>query len=62
MTAKRKFWLAGLTLAIIGVVLARVVSSYFEHPVIKVALYGVGIILAFSGIGLIMFGIRKNLK
>ncbi len=62
MSAKRKFWLAGLVLAGIGVVLARVVSQRLDQPLPKLVMFGLGSILAFAGLGVIMFGIRKNLK
>ncbi len=62
MSAKRKFWLAGLVLAGIGVVLARVVAERYVEPIPKLALFGAGTLLAFAGLALIMVGIKKGLK
>lgn len=60
MSAKRKFWLVGLALVAIGVVLARVVFKLYDQNVLKLAIYGSGIILAIIGLGIIMYGIRKS--
>ncbi|MDO8569099.1 MAG: hypothetical protein Q7R57_10375 [Dehalococcoidales bacterium] len=62
MSSKRKFWLAGIVLAGAGVVLARVVSSRFNQPLVEVVLYGVGILLALAGLGIIMYAIKKGLE
>ena len=62
MSAKRRFWLAGLVLAGIGVVLARVASQQFDQAVPRLATYGLGTLLAFAGLGVIMYGISKSLK
>lgn len=62
MTIKNKFWLAGLLLAALGVAIARLVSPYFTQPVAVLVLYGVGILLAFAGLGLIMYGMKKNAR
>jgi protein-S-isoprenylcysteine O-methyltransferase Ste14 len=60
MSDKRKFWLIGLALAGIGVVLARVVSLQFDQPGLKVTLYIAGVLLAFAGLGVIMYAMRKH--
>ncbi len=60
MSAKRKFWLAGLVLAGIGAVLARVISQQYEQPGLRLTLYGLGALLAFAGLGVIMYAMRKN--
>ena len=59
--AGKKYWLIGIILAVIGVVLARVVSQRFDQPVLQLVLYAVGIVLALGGAGVIMYGIRKGL-
>ena len=62
MSAKAKFWLAGLLLAAIGVVLARVVAQQYSDPVPKLVIFGVGTILALGGLAVIMVGINRGLK
>jgi hypothetical protein len=58
----RRYWLIGIILAAIGVVLARVVSQRFDQPTVQLALYAIGIVLALGGVGVIMYGIRKGLQ
>ncbi len=62
MSAKAKFWLAGLLLAAIGVVMARVVAQQYSDPVVKLVIFGVGTILAIGGLAVIMVGINRGLK
>ena len=60
MGAKRKFWIIGIALAIIGLVVGRVVSRLFGSAELQAAIYIVGVILALGGLGVIMYGIRKR--
>jgi VIT1/CCC1 family predicted Fe2+/Mn2+ transporter len=60
MSAKKKFWLAGLALAIIGVLLARVISRHYDQAAFQLVMFAVGTLLALAGLGLIMLGIRKK--
>ncbi len=60
MSAKKKFWLVGLVLAAIGILLVRVVSKQYDEPVLQLVLYAAGALLAFAGLGFIMYGIRKS--
>lgn len=60
MSAKRKFWLVGLALVAIGVVLARVVSKLYVPAELQLAVYILGVILALVGLGALMYGIRKS--
>jgi hypothetical protein len=62
MNAKRKSWVVGLALAGTGVALARLVSQQFDEPGIKLATYITGTILAFAGLGIIMYSISKRPK
>jgi len=62
MKTKKKYWLSGVTLAVIGVVLARVIARQFDQPNLQLILYALGAIIALAGIGVIMYGIRKGLK
>jgi hypothetical protein len=61
MSAKAKFWAAGLVTAAIGLVLARVVSPMFSAQVVwQLAVYFLGVALALAGLLIILFGIRKG--
>ncbi len=60
MSAKRKYWIAGLVVAGIGVVMARVVSQQFDQPGVKLAIYGAGIVVAFAGVAIIMCAMKKK--
>ncbi len=56
-----KFWVTGVGLAVIGVVLARFVSGRFtDEVIIQVALYFSGVFMALLGLGVILFGMRKK--
>jgi len=60
MSAKRRFWLIGLVLVAIGVVLARVVGKQYDQAAMQLAMYAVGTLLAIAGLGFIMYGIGKK--
>ncbi len=59
MDAQKRFWITGLVLATIGVVLVRVVSNQYDQAALRLAISGLGISLAMAGVVLIMFGIRR---
>ncbi|MFC1910165.1 hypothetical protein ACFLXC_02580 [Chloroflexota bacterium] len=59
MSDKRKYWIIGLLIAVIGVVLVRVVSGMYEDIVIKMSIYAVGVIIAFAGLAIILRGMKK---
>jgi hypothetical protein len=60
MSAKAKFWLIGLIVATIGVILARVISPlYFDQSVLQISIFLAGVVAAMAGLGLILFGLRK---
>jgi drug/metabolite transporter (DMT)-like permease len=60
MGSKKKLWIAGITLAICGVVFVRVISQTTNHSSAQVILYFVGITLAFAGLAVIMFAISRH--
>jgi hypothetical protein len=60
MTAKVKYWTAGLVLAIVGLMLARVVSSAFTGQVmVQLTFFLFGAVVAVVGLGVILAGLRK---
>jgi hypothetical protein len=60
MSTKLKFWIAGVVVAAIGLVLARLISPlYSSNSVIQLTIFLVGVIIAMAGLGLILIGIRK---
>jgi hypothetical protein len=61
MNTNLRFWIIGVILAITGVVLARVISGmYSDRAGIQLVLYFLGVIVALSGLGVILFGLRKK--
>ena len=61
MSANLRFWIIGIILAAIGVLLARVVSGvYSDRTGVQLALYFIGVIIALIGLGVILFGLRKK--
>jgi hypothetical protein len=61
MSAKAKFWAAGLVTAAIGLVLARAVSPMLNAQAVwQLAVYFVGVALALAGLLIILYGVRKG--
>ncbi|MBI4267970.1 MAG: hypothetical protein HY662_04210 [Chloroflexi bacterium] len=60
MRTKYKFWLFGLLLAAIGILLARVMVNSFEPVAVRLTVYLLGVTLALAGLGVIMYGMRKT--
>jgi hypothetical protein len=60
MSTKLKFWTAGGSVAVVGLVLARVISPLFSgNPVVQLTIFLVGVVIAMAGLGIILGGIRK---
>jgi hypothetical protein len=60
MSTKSKFWLTGIVVAAIGLVLARVISPmYSDQSVLQISIFLAGVVAAMAGLGLILFGLRK---
>ncbi len=61
MSAKIKFWIAGLAMAAVGLILVKVVSAMLaaQGPV-QLVIYLIGAALALGGLLVIMVGIRKT--
>lgn len=61
MSIKVKLWAGGLLLAIIGIVLARVISNrYAGETLVQLGVYFAGVTLALAGLVIIVAGIRKK--
>jgi hypothetical protein len=61
--ANLRYWIVGVGLAAVGVILARVVSGRFADQVgIQLALFFGGVTLALAGLGVILFGMRRKGK
>ncbi len=61
MSAKLKFWIAGILVAALGLVLARVVSGMFSAQTgVQLAVYYSGAMIALVGLVIILAGIRKG--
>jgi hypothetical protein len=60
MRTKIKFWVGGIIVASIGLILARVISPiYANQSVVQLILYLIGVVVAMAGLGVILLGIRK---
>ncbi len=63
MSTKAKFWIAGIVVAALGVLLAKLVSPrYVDQPGWQLGLFLGGVVVAIGGLGLIMAGTKKNKK
>jgi hypothetical protein len=61
MSVKAKLWIAGLVVAAVGVILAKVISPrYADQPIWQLGLFMTGVLVALAGLGLIMAGARKK--
>ena len=60
MSTKLKFWITGIVAAIIGLVLARVVSPmYADQAIVQLSIFLAGVVVAMAGLGIILVGIKK---
>jgi len=60
MNTKVKFWIVGIIVAAMGLVLARIVSpTYSDQPVFQLVLFLTGVVVAMAGLGIILTGIRR---
>jgi hypothetical protein len=60
MSTKLKFWIAGIVVIVIGLVLAKLLSpTYTGQPVAQLSVFLVGVVVAMAGLGLILVGLRK---
>jgi hypothetical protein len=55
-----KYWLTGIIISGLGLILARLVPSLLTQPVYKVIAYLIGTALAFTGLVVIVFGMRRK--
>lgn len=54
-----KFWIAGIAVAGIGVLLARVIPSLLTQPALKLASYLIGVALALTGLAILIVGMNR---
>lgn len=55
-----KYYLTGISLSIIGILLARLLPKYLPEPQQRIISYLGGTALAFAGLAIIAFGIKKK--
>jgi hypothetical protein len=61
MSTKLKFWIIGVVIAAIGLVLARIISPmYADQGTLQLIIFLTGVVVAMAGLGIIMLGIRKQ--
>jgi hypothetical protein len=60
MSTKLKFWIAGIAVIVVGLVLARGISPlYTDQVAVQLAVFLVGVLVAMAGLGIILIGLRK---
>ena len=55
-----KILVSGVVLAAMGVILARFVGPRFDQPSLKLVFFLVGAVIALTGVGVVMYGIKKR--
>lgn len=57
---KIKFWLVEIVLTGLGLLLARVIPRLLVQPVLELVSYIIGVILALTGLVIIIFGMNRG--
>jgi hypothetical protein len=61
MSRTLKFWITGILVAAIGLVMARVIAPFFaSQPKFQLGVFLIGVVVAMAGLGIILLGIRKK--
>jgi uncharacterized membrane protein YcfT len=61
MSTKLKFWIIGVVVAALGLVIARIVSPVFsDQSAVQLVIFLAGVVIALAGLGIIIMGIRKH--
>ncbi|HEX77920.1 MAG TPA: hypothetical protein G4O03_05840 [Dehalococcoidia bacterium] len=60
VSGRAKLWLGGVTLAIIGVTVARGLSRVPDKPALGLAIYAVGVLVALAGLVVIAMGLTRH--
>jgi hypothetical protein len=55
-----RFWVIGVVLAAIGVILARVVPGFIQGPIAQSILFVAGVTFVLAGLGVIVFGLNRK--
>ena len=58
----KRYWIAGIALASLGVLLARLSPHFLTQPAYKLAAYAGGVTLALAGLGVLIMGIGRKAK
>jgi hypothetical protein len=60
MNTKLKYWITGVIVAALGLVLAKVVSpACADRPAAELTIFLAGAVVALAGLGIILLGLRK---
>jgi hypothetical protein len=61
MKTNAKFWIIGILLSSIGVILARLIAPRFgDQPLFQLILFFLGVVTAMGGLAVILIGLRKR--
>ncbi len=61
LRANKRSWVIGITLAVVGVIIARLVAPHYTDKT-QVALSSVGRLISFAGLIVIIFGVNRRIK
>jgi hypothetical protein len=60
LSKKAKFWVSGIVVAALGLILARIISGFYpDQPNVQLVLFMIGVPMAMAGLGIILAGLRK---
>jgi hypothetical protein len=60
LSKKARFWVMGIIIAALGVILARLIPGFYpDQPNLHLTLFIIGVVIAITGLGIILAGLRK---
>jgi hypothetical protein len=61
MSVKARFWIAGLMVVSVGIIMAKIISPRMANqPAWQLGLFAGGVLVAIAGLGIILAGLKKN--
>ncbi len=57
-----KYWISGVCISELGLVLARILAPRFGEPAQQAGAYAAGALLAFLGLAIILLGLSRKYK
>ncbi len=61
MSTKLKYWIAGLAVIALGLILAKVISPHCSaQAVLQLVIFLAGVVIAMAGLAIILMGLKKQ--